>query len=76
MVLFIIGMIMLGGAIGGAFGTSDVGGETCKTLSQNMALKGAKWWGQVAEDFTTTLIITSGTWLNGTKMKKAHQQAQ
>ena len=58
------------GAIGGAlsFGTADVGGKTCKTLAENLALKGKAFWSQAASDFATTITIAAGTWLNGTKM--------
>ena len=59
------------GAIGGAlsFGVADVGGKTCQTLAKNLALRGKAFWQQVGNDFLTTLAITFGTWLNGTKMK-------
>ena len=58
------------GAIGGAlsFGTADVGGKMCKTLAENLALKGKAFWSQAASDFATTITIAAGTWLNGTKM--------
>ena len=58
------------GAVGGAFsfGVADIGGKMCKTLSENLALRGAALWKQIGSDFANTLIITAGTWLNGTKM--------
>ena len=58
------------GTVGGAlsFGTADVGGKMCKTLAENVALKGKAFWSQVGSDFATTLTIAAGTWLNGTKM--------
>jgi len=58
------------GAVGGAlsFGTADVGGKMCKTLAENLALKGKDFWNQVGSDFATSLITTTGTWLNGTQM--------
>lgn len=51
-----------------AHGTADVGGKMCKTLSENLALRGAAFWRQAGSDFATTLTIAAGTWLNGTKM--------
>ena len=58
------------GAVGGAlsFGTADVGGKMCKTLAENLALKGKTRLVQAGSDFFTTLTIAAGTWLNGTKM--------
>ena len=58
------------GAVGGAlsFGTADVGGKMCKSLAENLALKGKAFWRQAGSDFVTTLTIAAGTWLNGTKM--------
>jgi len=58
------------GAVGGAlsFGTADVGGKMCRSLTENLALRGSSFWNQVGEDFSTAFTITFGTWLNGTKM--------
>ena len=44
-------------------------GKTCQTLAKNLVLRGKEFWQQVGNDFLTTLAITFGTWLNGTKMK-------
>ena len=58
------------GSIGGAisFGVADIGGAACRTLAQNLALKGTAFWTQVGNDFSSTFAITIGTWFNGTKM--------
>lgn len=58
------------GAVGGAlsFGTADVGGKMCKTLAENLSLKGKALLSQAGSDFATTFTIAAGTWLNGTKM--------
>ena len=63
------------GAIGGmlSFGTADIGGKTCKTLMENLALKGKAFLNQVGSDVATTFTITIGTWLNGTKMNSLRE---
>ena len=64
------------GAVGGAlsFGAADVGGKACKTLAQNIALKGKKLVTQLASDLATATTISFGTWLNGTKMNMLYKR--
>ena len=59
------------GAIGGAlsYGVADVGGKTCSTFAENMALQGAEFAEQVGTDVATNIVIGFGTWLNGSKMR-------
>ena len=63
-------------AVGGmlSFGMADVGGRTCKTLAENLALKGKDRAIQAATDFTTATMISSGTWLNGSKMNMLYKR--
>ena len=64
------------GAVGGmlSFGMADIGGKACKTLAQNLALKGKDLIRQVLDDFLTSSIISAGVWLNGTKMNKLRER--
>ncbi len=64
------------GAVGGmlSFGMADIGGRACKTLAENLALKGTDLAIQVATDFATATIISAGTWLNGSKMNMLYKR--
>jgi RHS repeat-associated protein len=64
------------GAVGGAvsFGMADVGGITCKTLAANLALKGKDLVVQAGSDFATAAVISSGIWLNGSKMNMLYKR--
>jgi len=64
------------GAVGGmlSFGMADVGGATCKTLAENLVLKGKDLVIQAATDFTTASAISAGTWLNGSKMNMLYKR--
>ncbi len=59
------------GAVGGmlSFGTADVGGKMCRTLAENLALRGKAFFIQAGSDFVMAATISAGTWLNGTKMQ-------
>ena len=66
------------GVIGGAisFGTADIGGKACKTLADNLALSGKEMLKQAGDDLLTDITVSTGTWLNGTKMNMLYQRIQ
>ena len=59
------------GAVGAAltFGVADVGGPAMKTTREILKQSTHKIVKQATTDFATSVVISAGTWLNGTKAK-------